>query len=147
MAGESIGWGAQVSMFNDIATPVLTELAKVFNMTLPNPQTEDVQVTHYKSPNREHEYIAGLIENGEIQIEMNYVAGSPTDLLISAAKAAGTVRNMEIVVPTTVGASKKWKFTFPVYVKGYERAIPLDDRLTAVMTVKVAGAVTEAAGT
>lgn len=147
MAGENIGWGAQVSMFNDIATPVLTELLNVFNMTLPNPQIEDVEVTHYKSANREREYIAGLIENGEIQIEMNYVAGSATDLLISAAKAAGTTRNMVIVVPTTVGASKKWQFTFPCYVKGYERAIPLDDRLTAVMTVKVAGAVTEVAGT
>lgn len=147
MAGESIGWGAQVSMFNDVATPVLTELAFVFNMTLPNPQVDDVEVTHYKSAARQREYIAGLIENGELQIEMNYVAGSPTDLLISAARAAGTTRNMVVVVPTTVGASKKWQFTFPVYVKGYERAIPLEDRLTAVMTVKVAGAVTEVAGT
>jgi predicted secreted protein len=146
MAGESIGWGAQVSMFNDVATPVLTELANVFNMTLPNPQVDDVDVTHYKSANRQREYIAGLIDNGELQIEMNYVAGSATDLLISAARAAGTVRNMEIVIPTSVGVSKEWKFTFPVYVKSYERAIPLDDKLTAVMTVKVAGAVTEAAG-
>jgi hypothetical protein len=146
MAGESIGWGAQVSMLNDANPAVLTEILNVFNMTLPNPQVEDVETTHYKSPNREREYIAGLIENGEIQIEMNYVAGSATDLMISAAKAAGTTRNMEVVVPTTVGEND-WKFTFPIYVKGYERAIPLEDRLTAVMTVKVAGAVTEAAGT
>ena len=140
MAGESIGWGAEVFMFNDASPAVPTEILNVFNMTLPNPQIEDVETTHYKSPNKEREYIAGLIEN-------NYVAGSATDLMISAAKAAGTTRNMEVVVPTTVGPSKKWKFTFPMYVKGYERAIPLEDRLTAVMTVKVAGAVTEAAGT
>jgi predicted secreted protein len=144
MAGEKIGWGTEVHIFNDATPPVKIELEGVFNITLPNPQVEDVEVTHYKSPNREREYIAGLIENGEIQIEMNYIAGSVTDLTISAAKAAGTVRNMEVIIPTSVGASKKWKFTFPCYVKGYERAIPVDDRQTAVATIKVAGAVTEA---
>lgn len=147
MDEESIGWGAEVHLFNGEEPGALIELLGVFNLTLPNPQVEDVETTHYKSPNREREYISGLIENGEIQIEMNYVAGSATDLLISATKASGKVRQMKIVVPTSVGVSKKWAFTFDCYLKGYERAIPLDDRLTAVVTAKVAGAVTEAAGT
>lgn len=144
MSGESIGWGAEASL-HDGATPgAMVELVGVFNLTLPNPQTDDVEVTHYKSPNREREYIAGLIENGEIQLEMNYVAGSATDLLLSAAKTSGEVRSCKIVVPTSTNATG-WGFTFNTYVKGYERAIPVDDRQTAVATLKVAGAVTEAA--
>lgn len=145
MAGESIGWGAEAHLHDGGTPGALVELLNVFNLTLPNPQVEDVEVTHYKSPGREREYISGLIENGEITIEMNYVPGSPTDLLLTAAKASGEVRQMKIVVPTTVGVSQKWGFTFNCYVKGYERAIPFDDRLTATATVKVAGAVTEAA--
>lgn len=141
MSGEGIGWGASAFLHNGTA---LTELVGVFNLTLPNPQTDDVEVTHYKSPNREREYIAGLIENGEIQLEMNYIAGSPTDLLLSAAKTAGNVRACKIIVPSSATANG-WQFTFNVYVKGYERAIPVDDRMTAVATVKVAGAVTETA--
>lgn len=144
MSGESIGWGAEASL-HDGATPgAMVELVGVFNMGLPNPQTDDVEVTHYKSANKEREYIAGLIENGEIQFEMNWIAGSATDLLLSAAKAAGDIRSCNIVVPTSTNATG-WGFTFNCYVKGYERAIPLEDRLTAVVTVKVAGAVTEAA--
>lgn len=144
MSGESIGWGAEVSLHDGGSPGGLVELVGVFNMTLPNPQTDDVEVTHYKSPNRQREYIAGLIENGEIQLEMNYVAGSATDLLLSAAKAAGTNRAVKVVVPTSTNANG-WGFSFNAYVKGYERAIPLEDRLTAVATLKVAGAVTEAA--
>jgi predicted secreted protein len=141
MSGEGIGWGASAFLHNGTT---LVELIGVFNLTLPNPQTDDVDVTHYKSPQRQREYIAGLIENGEIQLEMNYIAGSPTDLLVSAAKAAGNVRPMEIIVPSTATANG-WKFAFNTYVKGYERAIPVDDRMTSVATCKVAGAVTEAA--
>lgn len=146
MPGESIGWGAEVRVHNGQTPGGLVELEGVFNMTLPNPQIEDVETTHYKSTNREREYISGLIENGELQIEMNYVAGSTTDLIISSFRAANQTRQMQITVPTTVGVTKKWTFTFNCYVKGYERAIPLDDRLTAVLTVKVAGAVTEEPG-
>lgn len=144
MSGESIGWGAEAHLHDGGVPGALVELVGVFNLTLPNPQRDDVEVTHYKSPSREREYIAGLIENGEIQLEMNYVAGSATDLLLAAAKAAGNVRAVKIVVPTTASATG-WAFNFNAYVKGYERAVPLDDRLTAVATLKVAGAVTEAA--
>lgn len=144
MSGEKIGWGAKASLHDGGTPGALVELVGVFNMTLPNPQTDEVETTNYSSPNREREYISGLIENGEIQLEMNYIAGSPTDLLLSAAKAAGTVRSCKITVPTSTNATG-WGFTFNAFVKGYERAIPVDDRQTAVATLKVAGAVTEAA--
>jgi len=144
MSGESIGWGAEAKLGNGASPEVMVTLANVFNLGLPNPQTDDVDVTHYKSPNREREYIAGLIENGEITVEMNYVPGSATDLLLSAAKTAGDKRTFEIIVPSTVHETG-WQFSFLTYVKGYERAIPVDDRMTAVATLKVAGAVTEVA--
>lgn len=144
MSGESIGWGAEAHLHDGGVPGALVELVGVFNLTLPNPQTDDVEVTHYKSANRQREFISGLTDNGEIQLEMNYVPGSATDLLLSAAKAAGSPRAVKILVPSTANPTG-WAFNFNAYVKGYERAIPLDERLTAVATLKVAGAVTEAA--
>lgn len=146
MPGEKIGWDVSVSLHDGQTPGALVPLVGVFNLTLPNPQADEVETTHYKSPGRQREYIGGLIENGEIQAEMNYIAGSPTDLLLTAAAASGAGRACEVVVPTSTNALG-WKFTFNVLVKGYERSIPLDDRQTAVVTMKVAGAVTEATAT
>lgn len=141
MAGETTGWGTEFHLHNGVA---LTELVGVFDITPPNEQTDDVEVTHYKSPGRRREYIRGLIESGEFQVQMNYVAGSATDVLARAAHSAGDTRAFKIVVPDDAG-DPAWEITGNCYAKGYERALPIEDRLTATLTCKVTGALTEAA--
>lgn len=144
MATEpQIGWGSEFHL-HDGATPgALVMLGQVTNVTPPNEQAEDVEVTHYKSPGKRREYIGGLIESGEGTIEMNYLPGSPTDLLIRAALTAGTPRAYKIVLPDGAGTHEIDGFCI---VKGYERAIPIDNRMTATVTVRFTGASTEEAG-
>lgn len=139
MSDATIGWSSTIKLHNGT---ILTELAEVFNITLPEDQADEVDVTHYKSPNRRKEFIAGLIDGGEMTVEMNYIAGSATDLLLSAAKAAGDVRVWEVTIPN---ASNGWKFAGSGFVKTYTPAIPVDDKLTATATIRVSGAVTESA--
>lgn len=141
MSGASIGYGAQFWMHDGASPGVLVKLAEVFNVSPPNQQIDDVEVTHYESADRTNEYIAGFIDPGTISVQMNYVAGSTTDDLIVAAKAAGAVRNMKVVIPSS-GTDQQ--FTFPGIVKGYEIASPVKDRQTATLTIRVAGAVTQA---
>lgn len=142
MTESLIGYGSEFHLDDDAATPVLTELGEILSVTPPNPQVEDVEVTHMKSPNRRREYIAGLIEDGEGTFEMNYAAGSATDLLLQTALADGVTRNYKIVLPD---AASNWEITGTCIVKGYERNIPIDDRMTATLTVRFTGASTEAA--
>lgn len=144
MAGESIGWGAEFHMENDAGTPVMTELLGITSITPPAEMADDVEVTHFKSPGKRREYIQGLIETGEGTFEMNYVPGSATDSLIRTAKTNGTPRGFMIVIPDPVG-DPAWEITGECYVKGYERSIPIDDRMMATLTVKFTGAVAEAA--
>lgn len=141
MAGEAIGWGAQFFLHNGTT---LVELAGVFNMVPPNNQTDDVDVTNYASPGRKREYIAGLVETGEGTIEMNYVPGSVTDVLCRAAKDAGNIRAYKMVIPDAAG-DPAWEIEGECYAKGYERNIPVDDKMTANLTVKFTGDPTEAA--
>ena len=141
MSDAVIGLGAEFWL--DSASNVLTKLGEVTNVPLPNEQVDDVEVTHYGSLGRTREYIAGMIDAGEGSIEMNYAAGSATDLLLTAAKADGVVRDYKVVIPTSSGT---WEVTGQCYVKGYEKTIPIDDRLTATITVRFTGATTEAAG-
>lgn len=142
MAGESIGWGSEFWLENDSET--LTQLAGVFEMGLPNEQVDDVEVTHYKSANRKREYIAGLIETGEVDIQMNYVPGSATDILCREAHNSGTVRGYKVVLSDNEGDAA-WEIEGECYVKGYVREIPVDDRKTATLTIKFSGDTTEKA--
>lgn len=142
MTNAKIGYGA--AFWLDNAAGTLTELAEITAITLPNPTTADVEATHFKSAGRRREYIAGLIEDGEGTFSMNYDPGSATDVICRAAQDDGIGRSYKIVVPDGTGAT--WEITGECIVKGYERMIPIDDRMTATITVRFTGDSTEAAG-
>lgn len=141
MADVITGFGATVSIKIGVSTAVV--LGEVISIGLPNPQVSDVEATHFNSPGRAREYIPGLIENGEIPIGINYDAGNATDDQIVLAMAETEPVEVVISVPTFSGTNQE--FTFPGIVKGYEKTVPLDDRQTAIVTIRVAGAVTQAA--
>lgn len=139
-----VGIGLGAEFWLDSAGDVLTQLAEIISVGLPNSQIEDVEATHMASANRRREYIAGLIDDGEGTIEMNYVPGSATDILIRAALTDGVTRDYKAVLPVADGST--WEVTGDCIVKGYERSAPIDDRMTATLTVRFTGASSEAAG-
>lgn len=142
MATEAqIGWGAEFHLDNSSGT--LTELGEITGISLPTPETAEVEATHFKSPDRRREYIAGLIEDGEGTFEMNYVPGSATDALLREAQDSGETRDYMIVIPDGAGT---WEVTGQCIVRRYERSVPIEDRMTASVTVRFTGATTEAAG-
>jgi predicted secreted protein len=140
----NVGIGLGARFYLDNASDVLTELSEILSVALPNSQVEDVEATHMQSPNRRREFVAGLIDDGEGTIEMNYVPGSATDVLIVAALADGETRDYKVVLPVADGST--WEVTGDCIVKGYERNAPIDDRMTATLTVRFTGASAEAAG-
>lgn len=140
MTDARIGYGAEFWL--DDATGTLTKLAEITNVTPPNPQVSDVEATHFESPGRRREYVTGLIEDGEGTFEMNYVPGSDTDELIREALADGETREYRIIVPD---GADGWQIDGSCIVRGYERNIPIDDRMTATLTVRFTGDVVETA--
>ena len=136
-----IGLGAEFWLGN--ATNVLTKLGEILTVTPPNSQTAEIEATHMGSPNRRREWIAGLIEDGDGTFEMNYTPNSATDILIRAAQTAGLPTTYKIVIPN--GAAK-WEVSGTCIVRGYQRAIPIDNRMLATLTVRFTGASAEAAG-
>lgn len=133
-----IGSGSEFWLDN--ASGSLTQLAEIISVTPPQSTVSDVEATHMLSPNRRREWIAGLIDDGEGEFTMNYVAGSATDLLIQAALTDGVTRSYKIVIPD---GSSGWEITGDCVVKGYARNIPIDDRMTAALTVRFSGAPSE----
>jgi predicted secreted protein len=141
MTAAKTGWGGEFHL--DDAVDALTELVEVVSITLPNGETEQVEATHLKSPNRRREYVAGMIDDGEMEVVINYVPGSATDILVRAALDDGETRDWMAVVPRETA---NWEVTGDGIVTGYDRGtIEVDGVMRATITIKVTGAQAEAA--
>jgi hypothetical protein len=140
MTAAKTGWGGEFWFDNN--SDVLTELVEVKSFTLPNGETEELDATHLKSPNRRREFIAGMIDDGDLTVVMNYVPGSATDLLIMQAFTEGDIRDYKAVVPRV---SANWLVTGTAYIKGVDRGeIVADGIMEVTVTLRVSGAATEA---
>ena len=148
MSDARIGWGGKVYLATDDTEATLTLLAEVRDTGFPSEETDEHEVTHLASANRHKEYIQGLIDGGEMTLSLNYVPGSASDLLLTAAKETGTVRKARIVVPDESGTgTADWNFTFSCFVKKYapDRMEP-NSPIMATATLRVTGAVDQGAG-
>lgn len=120
-----IGYGSTVRVGRG-ATPIWTELALVGDLDLPDEQADEIETTHMKSPGRRKQYIAGLLDSGELTIPTNWIPGSVTDTLCQEIKASGETVLIEITV--TAGGTPE---VFSGFLKGYARAAPVNDKMTA----------------
>ncbi|RJL13691.1 phage tail protein [Paracoccus siganidrum] len=126
-----IGYGSTVRIGRG-TTPTFVEIELVGDLELPDEQIDEVEVTHMKSPGRRRQFIAGLIDSGELSIPMNYIPGSPTDTLLLEIKASGE----EVILEITVGTGGTPE-QYSAFLKGYSRTAPIDDKMTAEATFRI----------
>lgn len=123
----AIGYGAKLSWYNGTA---YVDLAEITSLKSPSYSRDTIDATHMQSPNLFREFIPGLMEAGEVSIDVNYIpAVSDTFIALMVAGVA----NFRITHPNGV------KCTFDGILTGYERQEPLDDKMSASITVKVTG--------
>lgn len=139
----TIGWSTIYEIWDanaESGAGGFVEICGIYNLS-PGAQTADrIDVTSFCSPDRRREYIPGLIDNGEGSFEMNYTPGSPEDQLILSLLNSGDVVEHRITLPPEQGATVRHRVTFEASVTGYERSIPVDDRMTATVTLAPSGA-------
>jgi Lambda phage tail tube protein, TTP len=134
--------GYQTTVFYaDAESPgIFTQVTEVIEVTPPNAVADDVDATHFTSPNRTREYIAGFIEPGEASFGVNRIPGGSLEIALMALRDSGARRMWRFVWPNNT----IWDFV--AYVKGHETTSPIDDRMTATYTLKVAGSTTVTVG-
>lgn len=147
MSEARIGWGGEVQLSTSSSVNGLVELGEVTSFGLPDDTADDVEVTHLKSPGKRKEFLRGLIDGGEVEVEMNYVPGSATDLLIVDARDDGDVRAVRFIIPDEVGTAE-WQITTSCFVKAYSRGpVTPGEAIKATATLRITGAQSEAAET
>lgn len=145
MTDARIGWGAELQLGTSDAVASLVELGEVVSFNLPASEADEVEATHLKSPNRRKEFIAGLIDSGQVEAELNYIPGSATDVMLAAARDAGTTRAVRFILPDEVGAPA-WQITTGGFVKRYSpNAVSAGEKITATVVIRITGAYSEAA--
>lgn len=134
MTSAKIGYGSKYEIFNPaLQTPAFVEVGEVINITPGEATADRIDATHMQSPGRRREYISGLIDSGEASFEINWIPGSATDKLLRDLFTAGTVSEHRITFSNGVTV------TYDGSITGFSKAIPIDDRMTATITVAVSG--------
>lgn len=137
MTNAAIGYGTSYEIWDaSLVTPAFVQVAEVFNVTPGEATADRIDATHYKSPDRRREYIGGLIDSGEASIELNWEPGSDTDVLLRDLFTSGATVEHRITFPNNV------TLTYDASIIGFSKALPLDDRMTATISVAVSGAET-----
>jgi len=105
--------------------------AEIIDVTPPNRSRKSVDVTHQSAAAML--YIPGkLVEGGELKLKIGF---NPA----TAAPIDGAVEVVSITFPDSAGTI----WTFDGFMTGYNPTGTLEDKMTADVTVKVAGAITQ----
>ncbi|QPC87416.1 histidine kinase [Mesorhizobium sp. NBSH29] len=126
-----IGYGTVLEIALATAPTAFTFIRETFSATPPSDTDDQVDATHFQSPNRYREFIPGLTDAGEASFEMNYVPGSATDRFLNSIKGKRIV--CRLTFPNGV------QIIFSASRGSYEKDVPIDDKMTATLTLKVSG--------
>jgi len=126
-----IGYGSVVEMADIAAPTTFTYIAEVKSITPPSETSDTPDATHMQSPNKRREFVGGLTDPGEFSFDMNLVPGSASDIYLMAS--AGKRKVVRQTFPTGQ------QLIFIGVRSGYEKSVPLDDVMTATVTMKVSG--------
>ncbi|MCL5995493.1 MAG: phage tail tube protein [Chloroflexi bacterium] len=119
-------------------TETFTTVAEVTDIGGPELSLETIDFTHHSSPGGWRQFLPGLKDGGEISFSINFIPTNATQ-----GHATGvlgdlddrTQRNFQLVFPDA--GSTTW--TFPALVTKFAPKAPIDDKLSADITLKVAG--------
>lgn len=136
MTEASSGYGTLLKM-GDGVTPTegFTTIAEVKDISGPGLSSETIDVTNQSSPGAVREFIASLLDAGEVTFSVNFIGGATQDhstgLIKKWLDRART--NFKLDWPNGYGCD------ISALVTGFEPSAPVEDALTADVTLKVSG--------
>jgi hypothetical protein len=125
MAGSD-GFGSKFYRMSGTSSTALGGVTKIGG---PKIEGEEIDVTDMDSPNGRMEFLPGLVDEGEVELELNYIAAQAS-ILYGLFRTTGTYKVVN-------SDSSNWTFTG--FIKSMENETPHDDKITANSTFKVSG--------
>ena len=120
----------------DSSSTGYTAIAEVNSITGPTKTRAFIDVTSLDSTGGYREFITSFRDAGEVTLEMNFTRDGYV-LINSDFESEGS-QPFRIILPDTGNT----QLDFDAYVTDISMAIPLDDKVTSSVTLKVTGLVT-----
>lgn len=136
MPSEAIaGVGVQFKRENDLSSLEFDDIAEVINITGPSMSREFIDVTSLDSTGGYREFIGGFRDGGTIVLNMNFTRDGYEQMRLDFEDDDS--HNYQIVIP----APGEPTLDFAAFVTDLPLSIPMDDKITIDVTLKVTGGV------
>lgn len=133
MTDAAIGYGSQFAIGDGGDPEVFTPVAEVFEITPADLTADTVDATHMLSDGGWREFVPGLLNPGESQIQINYVPGGSEEETLIAFLTSRATKNCKVTYPNNE------EDVFAAFCIGFTRAIPLADKMTLTARFKLSG--------
>lgn len=121
-------------------TEVFTTVAEARSFSGPQFTQDVIEVTHMESPNAYREYIASLLDAGELSFDVNFTnVAAQTNLILDLE--ARVRRNFQLIAVMSTG-TVTWSFAS--LVTNFEPDFQIEEAIAAAVTLKITGPVTRA---
>jgi hypothetical protein len=137
-----IGYGSKLKVDTSGGSTYATEVGQVEEANLPDIAQTDVKMSHLQSPNRYHEYRPGMVEPGEFKFKILFEKNQYSALLgylNTGLPAANTPYAWKWIFSDGASEAGCSYMTFTGHVKSMGAAIPMDDKVSCDVTIKVTG--------
>ena len=135
MTSEAIASiGAVLKLGDGASSEVFTQIAgELRSIDGPQEAVDTYETTHLLSPGSTKEFLGGWIDPGSYDLELNWTRDGYSQF--SALKAAGVIRNWQVVMPDT----SETTYEFSALVTSLGRTVPRAGEITFTATIKVSG--------
>ncbi len=136
-------FGTALDDFSPASPEEFSELAEVVSMGGPTETSEEIDVTHLRSPGSYREFISSYKDGGELPLELNFVPGSASQLALQAEFEDSPQPTLRRRIFYPDGSTD----TFHAYVKGRAHGASVGTKLTLNITLRIVGPVVVAPST
>jgi hypothetical protein len=138
MTIATIGYLATFSIETSAGSGTYNAIAEVTSITPPSDKIDIIEATHMTSSGGNKEFLIGLNDPGEAGFTFNFIASGTADTALRGWRAARAARACRITYPNGV------TWTFQGILTGYQPSLPMNDKMSADVTIKVTGSTTVA---
>jgi predicted secreted protein len=114
-----------------------TTVAEVTKIQSSGSKADLADVTNMDSSSSFREFLATLVDSGEISLDTNFIPGNATQQILETDFNNQTLGYYKIVLPNSLGNA-----TFRAYVSSKDFDLPVDKQGTKAIKLKVTGAIT-----
>lgn len=138
MTSAIAGYGTLLKIGDGGDPETFTTIAEVVTIGGPALGLDMIDATNHDSTGGWEEVIGGILRSGEVTFDINYIPTHAThdaSTGLIADMVARTKRNFELVFPNT----DETTFSFTALVSKFVPSAPVDNKLSASVSLKLSG--------